>query len=148
MPWVKCLSPQNTSGVSGVNSIAAEVNCPLLRTNRTIQHNIPPYCSCGVIQVCVKPKCPQMASSEHHTHSHPMATASIATYSYKYKQQHIYSCSSLYLQQFCLIPLHRYIIHTMFWFYQIWTLVNPLQHYYKQVIRLGLFQPSCGEKIT
>ena len=24
--WVKCLSPQNTSGVSGVNGVAAESN--------------------------------------------------------------------------------------------------------------------------
>ena len=42
--WVKCLCPQNTSGVSGVNSFAAKSN--------TIEVNGDQF-SCGVIQVSV-----------------------------------------------------------------------------------------------
>ena len=59
---VKCMSPQNTSGVSGVNSVAPESNTEDIRdlsldekktTEKT--HNMSPYCSCGVIQVSVSP---------------------------------------------------------------------------------------------
>ena len=56
--WVKCWSPQNTFGVSSVNSFAAKSNKievtgdHFSRRKKTIE-KMPQYCSCGVIQVCV-----------------------------------------------------------------------------------------------
>ena len=55
---VKCLSQQNTSGVSRGNRVAAESNTTKDRRGlssdviKQQKHNMPPYCSCGVIQVC------------------------------------------------------------------------------------------------
>ena len=85
--WVKCLSPQNTFGVSGVNSVAAKSNTidvtggPLLQTENKTYHKMPPYCSFGVIQVSVSPDIQFYSKrrnvhrvfSPHtlHTHSHP-----------------------------------------------------------------------------
>ena len=61
--WLKFLSPQNTSGVSGVNIVAAESNTTEdimdlssdLKKQQEKTHNMPPYCSCGVIQVSASP---------------------------------------------------------------------------------------------
>ena len=49
--WVKCLSAQNTFGVSGVNSVAAESNT-IEVTGQIVQT---PYCPCGVMQVSGSP---------------------------------------------------------------------------------------------
>ena len=54
---VKCLSPQNTFGVSGVNSDGAKSNTIEVNGDRK-QHKMPPYCSCGVIQASVSPGIP------------------------------------------------------------------------------------------
>ena len=58
----KCLSPQNTARVSGVNRVAAESNTNeaiglIFRHKKTTEknHSMPPYCSCGVIQVSTSP---------------------------------------------------------------------------------------------
>ena len=56
--WVKCLSPQNTFGVSALESNTMEVNgdkfFKCINTTEK-KHKMPPYCSCGVIQVSVSP---------------------------------------------------------------------------------------------
>ena len=57
------VSPQNTSGVSGVNSVAAksneieEISEPSsdVRKHQQKNPNMPPYCLCGVIQVSESP---------------------------------------------------------------------------------------------
>ena len=36
--WVKCLSPQNTSGVSGVNSVAAKSNTKEVNGDHFFKH--------------------------------------------------------------------------------------------------------------
>ena len=56
---MKCLSPHNTFGVSGVNSVAAKSNTiegtgdPFFRRYKTTE--MPPYCSFGVIQMSGSP---------------------------------------------------------------------------------------------
>ena len=59
---VKCLSPQNTSRVSGVNLLEQNliqwksmVTTSSDLINQQKKHNMPPYCSCGVIQVSPSP---------------------------------------------------------------------------------------------
>ena len=60
---MKGLSPGNTTGGSGVNSVAAkwntiEVTCDhFLKHKKSSdkKHNIPPFCSCGLTQVSVCP---------------------------------------------------------------------------------------------
>ena len=50
--WVKYLSPQNTFGVSGLNSAAAKSNRIEVKGAPSSDGNkMAPYCSCGVIQV-------------------------------------------------------------------------------------------------
>ena len=56
--WVKCLSPHNTFGVSGVNSVAAKSNTIKVNGDSFFKRRItgkitkmPPYCCCGVVQV-------------------------------------------------------------------------------------------------
>ena len=49
--WEKCLSPQNTFRVSGVNSGAAETNTIKVTGDHFFRRNKIPYCTCGVIQV-------------------------------------------------------------------------------------------------
>ena len=60
--WVKCSSPLNTSGASGVNFVGAEsdtievTSYLYFRCNTQQQkHNMPPYCLYGVIQVSASP---------------------------------------------------------------------------------------------
>ena len=89
--WVKCLSPQNTSGVLVVISVAAKSNTVEVNGDRFFEHkkttvkkhNMPPYCYCGNIQVsvsldihsrletrsltlCFKPKLPLIFSTYGH----------------------------------------------------------------------------------
>ena len=61
--WVKCLMSQNTSGVSGINSVAAKSNTIEVngdhffkcKKKQLKKPNMPPCCSCGVVQVSVSP---------------------------------------------------------------------------------------------
>ena len=53
--WVKCLSPQNTSGVSGVNFVGEVSNTIEVNGESIFRPNMPPYGSCGVIQVSGSP---------------------------------------------------------------------------------------------
>ena len=55
--WVKCLSPQNTFGVSGGNRVTEVIRDLSLDVKKTTEktHYLSPYCSCGVIQVSVCP---------------------------------------------------------------------------------------------
>ena len=57
---MKCLSPQNTFGVSEVNSVAGksntiEVTVDHFFKQKEEEKNMSPYCCCGVIQVSVSP---------------------------------------------------------------------------------------------
>ena len=84
--WVKRLSPQNTIGVSGVNSVAAksntiEVNRDFFKCKKTTE-KMPPCCLCGVIQVSESSDIHTWNGHSLHTSSCPRALAvrgSIAT---------------------------------------------------------------------
>ena len=68
--WVKCLSPQNTSGVLVVNRVvAAESNTTEDISEFSKKYNKPPYRSCGVIQVSASPDINIFDSKRRHLHA-------------------------------------------------------------------------------